>query len=215
MIPETDMQTGTDLPSQTFEDLLAEIRACRVCADSLQLGPRPVLRGSTAAGILIAGQAPGTRVHETGIPFNDPSGDRLRRWMGVDAETFYDERRIAIVPMGFCYPGTAPRGGDRPPKAECAPLWRARVMSHLPNVRLVIVVGMYAQAWHLGDRAKSNLTETVKAWREYMPEIMPIPHPSWRNNGWLRRNPWFEQEALPVLRGAVRELLSPARRERS
>jgi uracil-DNA glycosylase len=195
-----------------LESLLAEIRACRVCEPFLADGVRPVLQASASARVLIAGQAPGTRVHNTGIPFNDPSGDRLRHWLGVDRDTFYDADRIAIVPMGFCFPGLDPRGGDKPPRKECAPLWRQRVMEQLPNVGLTIAVGQYAQAWHLGKAARKNLTETVRAWRDYMPKVMPLPHPSWRNNAWLARNPWFETEALPALRSAVgRQLRELAR----
>ena len=163
--------------------------------------------------LVIAGQAPGTRVHETGIPFNDPSGDRLRDWMAVDRDTFYDETRIAIVPMGFCFPGLDDKGGDLPPRRECAPLWRARLFEHLARAELVLMVGLYAQAWHLGPERRKNLTETVKAWRDYTesdrtPQILPLPHPSWRNNAWLRKNPWFEDEVLPFLRATVQRLIS-------
>jgi uracil-DNA glycosylase len=195
--------TVNEPSEQSLDALLAEIRACRVCEPLLADGVRPVLQASINARVLIAGQAPGTRVHNTGIPFNDPSGDRLRHWLGVDRDTFYDADHMAIVPMGFCFPGLDPRGGDKPPRKECAPLWRQRVMDHLPNLRLVVAVGQYAHAWHLGKAAKKNLTETVRAWRDYMPEVMPLPHPSWRNNAWLARNPWFEAEALPALRSAV------------
>lgn len=187
--------------------LLAEVRACRACAGSLPLGPRPVLRAHAAARLLIVGQAPGTRVHETGIPWNDPSGDRLRHWMGVDRDTFYDAERVAIIPMGLCYPGRHPRGGDLPPRKECAPLWFGRLHAHLPNVATTILAGQYAQRHYLGTRAKPALTATVAAWREYWPEFIPIPHPSFRNTAWLKRNPWFEQEVVPAMRERVHALL--------
>jgi len=181
--------------------------------------PRPVLRVSATATICIVGQAPGTRVHASGTPFTDPSGDRLRAWMGVDAETFYDVSRIAIVPMGFCFPGHDRHGGDLPPRKECAPAWRAPLFAALPQVRLVLAVGSYAHAWHLGALARPTLTETVTAWRDIVavtsaPTIIPFPHPSWRNNAWIKRNPWFEGELLPFVRVAVAEELSRARRTR-
>jgi uracil-DNA glycosylase len=200
------------MPRQSLTALLAEIHHCRVCAPHLPLGPRPVLRASTTARLLVCGQAPGTRVHQTGLPFNDPSGDRLRLWLGLDRAGFYDERRVAIVPMGFCYPGRDPRGGDRPPRAECAPLWLPRLAPHLAAVELTLPVGQYAQAWYLGRRAKANLTQTVMAWREYLPDFLPLPHPSWRNTGWLRRNPWFERELVPFLRARVAELVGGGER---
>jgi uracil-DNA glycosylase len=187
--------------------LLEEVRACRVCAEHLPLGPAPVLRASVTARILIVGQAPGTRVHATGIPWNDPSGDRLRAWMGVGRDVFYDEARVAIIPMGLCYPGRHPRGGDLPPRPECAPLWLPRLLPLLGEVRFTLLAGQYAQRWHLGDRARPTLTETVHAWRDYWPRYLPLPHPSFRNNAWLRRNPWFEGEILPALRDRVAELL--------
>ncbi|MCF4164460.1 uracil-DNA glycosylase family protein [Zavarzinia compransoris] len=190
-----------------FEALLAEIRACRLCETHLPAGPRPVVRGRPGARLLVAGQAPGRRVHETGIPFNDPSGDRLRDWMGIDRETFYDERRIAILPMGFCYPGTVPKQGDLPPRPECAPAWRQRLMAGLPEARLVLAIGAYAQAWHLAGREGRNLTETVRRFRDYLPDVLPLPHPSPRNNLWLRRNPWFEAEVLPELKTRVADLV--------
>lgn len=190
-----------------MKSLLAEVRACRLCEDVLPLGPRPVLRASASARILIVGQAPGTRVHETGIPWNDPSGDRLRSWMNVDRETFYDEGRIAIIPMGYCYPGRNPRGGDLPPRPECARHWLDRLLAQLPEIRLTILAGQYAQRHYLADRMKKTLTETVRAWREYFPEYLPTPHPSPRNTHWLQRNPWFEEEAVPALRKRVKQLL--------
>jgi len=190
-----------------LEALLARIRGCRICAAALPLGPRPVLRASATARLLIAGQAPGTKVHESGIPWNDPSGERLRQWMDVDRDTFYDQGRIAIVPMGFCYPGRHARGGDLPPRPECAPAWQPELRPHLGRVRLTLLVGQYAQAWHLGPRRKANLTETVRAWAEYGPELLPLPHPSWRTVAWARRNAWFEAEVLPELRRRVSTLL--------
>jgi uracil-DNA glycosylase len=150
--------------------------------------------------MLIVGQAPGTRVHETGIPWNDPSGDRLRSWLDIDRETFYDESRIAIIPMGLCYPGRHPRGGDLPPRPECAPRWHGPLLAHLPRLQFTLLIGAFAQRYYLGDRAKKNLTETVRAWREYGPAFLPLPHPSFRNTAWLHRNPWFEDEILPYLR---------------
>lgn len=186
--------------------LVKEARACGICAKFLPLGPRPVLQVHGDARILIAGQAPGSRVHETGVPFDDPSGDRLRDWMGIDKATFYDESRIAILPMGFCYPGTG-ASGDLPPRPECAAAWRVRLLARMPHIRLTLVIGQYAQAWHLRSAARANLTETVKAWRDYWPAFLPLPHPSPRNNIWLKRNGWFEQDVLPSLRRRVHEML--------
>ncbi len=189
--------------------LLADIRACRICAPYLPHGVRPVIRASATARLAIASQAPGLRVHKTGLSFNDPSGDRLRDWLGMDRETFYDERRVAIIPMGFCFPGHDAKGGDKPPRRECAPTWQAPLSAALPTFKLTLLVGSYALAWHLGDRRKASMTETVRAWREYAPRIIPLPHPSWRNNGWLRKNPWFEAELLPYLRKRVRAAVGP------
>ncbi|RDD63590.1 uracil-DNA glycosylase family protein [Ferruginivarius sediminum] len=190
-----------------MEKLLHEIRACEVCAAELPLGPRPVVRAASGARVLIVGQAPGTKVHNTGIPWNDPSGDRLRHWLDIDRHTFYDETRIAIAPMGFCYPGRDPRGGDLPPRPECAPLWHARLLAVLPRVELTLLVGSYAQAYYLGRQRKRTMSETVRAFAEYLPACIPLPHPSWRNTAWLKRNPWFEAELLPVLRKRVHDLL--------
>jgi uracil-DNA glycosylase len=190
-----------------LEAVVAAARACRVCAAQLPLGPRPVLRAKASARLLIVGQAPGTRVHESGIPWNDASGDRLRDWLAVDRETFYDEARIAIVPMGFCYPGRDARGGDRRPRPECAPLWHGPLRENLPHMEMTLLVGLYAQAHYLGKRRRANLTETVRAWADYAPGFLPLPHPSWRNTAWLRRNPWFEAELLPPLRARVHRLL--------
>jgi uracil-DNA glycosylase len=187
---------------QTLDALLREVRACEMCAAHLPHPPRPVLRAAATARILIVGQAPGRRVHETGIPWNDPSGDRLRDWMGVSRATFYDESRIAIIPTGFCYPGTG-KGGDLPPRPECAPLWHPRLRAALPDIRLTLLVGSYAQAYYLGGRAQKTLTETVRHYRDYLPEYLPLPHPSPRNQMWLKRNPWFAEEVLPLLRELV------------
>lgn len=189
----------------TFSSLLAEVRACTLCADHLPLGPRPVLQVHPDARILIAGQAPGRKVHESGVPFEDASGDRLREWMGVDRQTFYDPAQVAILPMGFCYPGRG-KSGDLPPRPECAPAWRERLLASLPNILLTLVIGRYAQEYHLG-KSKDSLTSIVRRWEEHWPTVVPMPHPSPRNNIWLRKNPWFEEELLPALRRRVREVL--------
>lgn len=191
-----------------LDALLAEIRACRLCAASLPLGPRPVLRASATARVAICGQAPGTKVHASGRPFTDRSGDRLRDWLAVDSETFYDERRIAIVPMGFCYPGVDGHGGDLPPRRECRATWHDRLFKALPQIELIVVVGGHAMAYHLCQRRKPSVRETVAAFREYLPRVIPLPHPSWRNNAWLDRNPWFTAELLPVLRNSVHRLIA-------
>ena len=191
-------------PMSTLPKLLKEVRACTLCAEHLPLGPRPVLQMKPSATLLIIGQAPGTKVHETGTPWNDRSGDRLREWLGVDRDTFYDDRRIAIMPMGFCYPGVAKSGGDAPPRPECAPLWHGLLRAFLPNIQLTLLIGQYAQAHYLGKAKKKTMTETVQAWSEYLPDgFLPLPHPSWRNTGWLKKNPWFEIDVLPVLRGTI------------
>ncbi|MHA1568099.1 MAG: uracil-DNA glycosylase family protein [Alphaproteobacteria bacterium] len=192
---------------QTLDGLLAEVRACTACADRLPLGPRPVLRAGAAPRLLIVGQAPGAKVHESGIPWNDPSGERLGDWLALDRETFYDESRVAIVPMGFCYPGRHARGGDLPPRPECMPMWHARIIGLLPSVELTLLVGQYAQAHYLGKRRGKTLTETVRAWRDYAPDILPTPHPSWRVGGWLKKNGWFEDEVVPELRARARALV--------
>jgi len=194
-------------PAARLAEIVAEARACRLCEAQLPLGPRPVLRAASSARLMIVGQAPGTRVHETGIPWNDRSGERLRDWLQVAPEVFYDEARIAIVPMGFCYPGVDARGGDKPPRRECAETWHAPVLAGLPKVELTLLIGQYAQARYLGPRRKAKLSETVRAWRDYGPAFLPLPHPSWRNTAWLKKNPWFETELLPVLRKQVRALL--------
>lgn len=185
--------------------LLKEVRACTLCADDLVDGVRPVVRAKSSARILIAGQAPGSKVHATGVPFDDPSGDRLRDWMNVDSELFYDESKIALIPMGFCYPGKG-KSGDLPPRPICAETWRQRILDGLPDIQLTLVIGQYAQAWHL-DKVEKNLTETVRAFRSYGPDVLPLPHPSPRNNIWLKRNDWFEAEVLPDLRARVSRAL--------
>lgn len=185
--------------------LLKDIRSCRACAEALE--PRPVVHASATARLAICSQAPGTKVHATGLSFNDASGDRLRRWLGIDRDTFYDESRIAIVPMGFCFPGQNEKGGDLPPRKECAPLWQARLLEALPQIELKLLVGSYAIDWHLAGCAKPTLHETVTAWREYLPAAIPLPHPSWRNNRWITDNPWFEAELLPEVRRRVHALL--------
>lgn len=192
---------------EAFDVLLARIRACRLCAAHLPLGPRPVLQASPDARLLIVSQAPGRKVHETGIPFNDPSGDRLRDWLGIDKPSFYDANRIAIVPMGFCFPGTG-KNGDLPPRSECAPTWHRPLMPHLQQVRLTLAIGQYAQAGLLANRRGCTLTDTVQAWREHLERgVLPLPHPSPRNRLWLARNPWFEVELLPELKRRVVEAL--------
>ena len=190
---------------QDLERLLAEVRACTICEPDLEHGVRPVLRVHAEARVLVVGQAPGRRVHESGVPFDDPSGVRLREWMGVTPEEFYDERRIGILPMGFCYPGTG-KSGDLPPRPECAPAWRAALMEHMPAVELMLVIGKYAMDWHLPGHAGS-VTEVVREWRRWSPDRVPLPHPSPRNNRWLRNNPWFEEEVLPYVRRRVAELV--------
>jgi uracil-DNA glycosylase len=200
--------------STPLASLAAELGACRICRDAPQFGaalshePRPVIQISATARILIAGQAPGTRVHASGRPFTDRSGDRLRQWMGLDEAAFYNSSRIAIVPMGHCFPGLDAKGGDLPPRRECAPRWRQPFLDALPDLRLILVIGQYARDWHLPEWKGQGLTETVMAWREIgeqhkQPRIIPLPHPSWRNSGWLKRHPWFEEELLPVLRREV------------
>jgi uracil-DNA glycosylase len=188
-----------------FERLLNEVRSCTLCSEHLPLGPRPVLQLHPEAKILVSGQAPGRKVHESGVPFTDASGDRLRAWMGLDSEAFYDPQQIAILPMGFCFPGTG-KSGDLPPRPECASQWREDLLSLLPNLRLTLVIGQYAQRYHLPNASKS-VTTTVQNWREHWPDVVPLPHPSPRNNLWLRRNPWFEQELIPVLRVRVKQIL--------
>ena len=189
-----------------FAELVESVRQCRLCEKSLPLGPRPVLQVDSRATILIAGQAPGRRVHETGVPFDDPSGDRLRDWLGITRDVFYDATKVAILPMGFCYQGTG-KSGDLPPRSECEPAWRQQLLDHLENIELTLVIGQYAQKSHLPN-AKKNLTETVRAWKDYGKSVIPLPHPSPRNNIWLKKNPWFAESLLPHLKRSVRKALS-------
>ena len=190
-----------------LETLAEAVRACTACTAHLPLGPRPVLQVHPGARILIAGQAPGRKVHESGVPFDDASGHRLRQWMGVTRETFDDASRIAILPMGFCFPGTG-RSGDLPPRPECAPLWRQRLLDQMRQIELTLVIGDYAQRWHLPDAESKNVTDTVAAWRGRWPTVLPMPHPSPRNNIWLKINPWFVAEVVPALQSRVAALLS-------
>ena len=202
---------------QTVEDLAGEIAACRICVDDplgkpLPHEPNPIVRLSSTARLCIAGQAAGTLAHAASKPFDDPSGVRLRDWLGMTPEQFYDRDRLAIVPMGFCFPGLDAKGSDLPPRRECAAKWRARVFDAMPQVELIIVIGQYAQAWHLAGRRQKTLTETVRDWQRLFdtsanPRVLPLPHPSWRNNAWLKRNPWFSDELLPVLRAEVQRLI--------
>ncbi|KAF0143772.1 MAG: putative uracil-DNA glycosylase [Rhodospirillaceae bacterium] len=187
--------------------LMAAARACRVCAAHLPLGPRPVLCGHASARLLIIGQAPGKRVHKTGLPWNDASGERLRQWLDIDRDTFYDEVRIAIIPIGLCYPGRDARGGDRVPRPECAPLWHPPLRAALPFTTLTLLVGRHAQTWYLGARGQNTMTATVAAWRTYLPAWFPLPHPSWRNTAWPKRHPWFAEELIPALRQRVHDIV--------
>lgn len=189
--------------SQTLPELIEEIRSCRYCEAHLPLGPRPILSAAASAKIMIAGQAPGTKVHRSGIPWDDASGERLRSWLDMEKEIFYDETKIAIIPMGFCYPGKGERG-DLPPRPECAELWQAKLKNLLPNIRITITIGQYAIKHHLGKRRKKTLTETTRNWHEYLDDgIIPLVHPSPRNIMWQRRNPWFEEEVIPAIRQEV------------
>ena len=190
-----------------MKELLKKIRKCEVCISHLPLGPRPVLAASSKSKIVIIGQAPGTKVHQTGIPWDDPSGKQLRKWFGITDETFYNEKKIAIVPMGFCYPGKG-KSGDLPPRPECAPLWHQQLLDKMPNVKLIILIGMYAQKYYLKNEAKKTLTETVKNYQDYLPNYFVLPHPSPRNRFWLTKNPWFEKDVLPVLKKRVKDILS-------
>lgn len=206
--------------SAQLERLTAKVRACRICVKEplgrpLPHEPRPVLLPSSTARILLASQAPGTRVHQTGMPFTDASGDRLRNWLGVTSEEFYDTNKFAIVPMGFCFPGQDAKGGDLPPRAECAPAWREPLMALMPQIDLVLTIGIYAQRWHMGAARLPSLTETVANWRDIwanpgVPKVLPLPHPSWRNTGWLKRNPWFEMDLLPFLQEEIRNRINAA-----
>ena len=190
-----------------LDAILADIAACRACAPYLPHTPRPVVRVGEGTRLLICGQAPGRLVHETGLPWNDPSGNRLRDWMGLDRETFYGPK-IGVAAMAFCFPGTNPNGGDFPPPSRCAQLWRTRLLDALPKMELTLLVGGYSQIWALGEKAKSNMTDTVRSWRDYAPDILPLPHPSWRNTAWLRKNPWFQDDIVPYLRQRVADILT-------
>lgn len=203
----SDLEINTGRISDELSALSSAARDCRLCADVLELGPRPVFQVSTFARILVVSQAPGTRVHATGRPFTDPSGERLRKWMGVNDEIFYDAKKIAILPMGFCYPGRNPRGGDLPPRPECAHHWRAKFDALLGQIEFTLVIGQYAIKHYLPVHKNQNLTQTVKDWRTFLPDFMPLPHPSWRNNSWLKSNIWFSREALPALQSRVRQIL--------
>jgi len=191
--------------SETLSDLLHAVRGCTAC-DGLPLGPRPILQASAASKILIVGQAPGRITHEKGVPFDDPSGVRLRHWMGVSEEVFYDPAKLAILPMGFCFPGTG-KSGDLPPRTECAELWRLPLLDRLVNIELTLIIGQYAIGWHINDGQKMTLTARASQWKDDMPSKLVMPHPSPRNNRWLKRNPWFETDVVPVLRQRVSEIL--------
>ncbi|WDE97361.1 uracil-DNA glycosylase family protein [Lentisphaera profundi] len=189
-----------------MKHLVQEIEACTICQEFLPLGPRPVIQVHEDAKVLIVGQAPGIRVHKSGKAFDDPSGDRLRQWMGISPEDFYDSHKIAIVPMGFCYPGTG-KSGDLPPRKECAEQWRQQLLDLLPNIELTIVIGNYAMDWHLKDSKERNLTETVKVWENYIPAILPLPHPSPRNNIWLKKHTYFEKQVIPYLQERIKQVI--------
>jgi len=188
--------------SRAFRELTKEISRCQICARHFAHQPKPIFQLNPKASILIAGQAPGRKAHHSGIPFDDPSGDRLRDWMGINKDVFYDAKKIAILPMGFCYPGHN-RAGDLPPRHECAQAWRQQVLDAMPNIQLTLVIGSYAMEWHLGLQKKKKLTDVVFAWRSYAPAVIPLPHPSPRNNLWLRKNAWFESEVLPELKEKI------------
>ncbi len=190
-----------------LQRLLDDVRACTICAEHLTAGVRPVVQVDARACILIAGQAPGRKVHESGIPFDDASGERLREWMGITREVFYDPAVVALLPMGFCYPGTG-KSGDLPPRQECAPQWRQKLLAAMPQIELTLVIGQYAQDWHLPDAKATNLTMTVKAWRDHWPAVVPLPHPSPRNNIWLKANPWFAVDVVPVLQKRIRKIIA-------
>ncbi|WP_230531823.1 uracil-DNA glycosylase family protein [Microvirga roseola] len=204
-------------PTPDFQDIVRQLKACRICRDAPLYGealphePHPVIQGSATARLCIVSQAPGTKSHAIGIPFPDRSGSRLRNWLGLDETTFYDASRIALVPMGACFPGQNARGGDLAPRRECSEIWHERIFAALPSLELVLLIGQYAQARYLGEECRDGLTETVRQWRRILsdprkPRILPLPHPSWRNNGWIRTNPWFEEELLPVLRAELRSM---------
>lgn len=190
----------------TLDDLLVAVRACRVCESHLPSGPRPIVQAGETARILVVGQAPGARVHETGIPWDDASGERLRKWMGISPDAFYDRSRVAIIPMGYCYPGRG-KGGDAPPRRECATIWHDRLLARLPEIELTLLIGAHAQRHFLRGRMKSSLSATVKSWKEYAPDFIPLPHPSPRNQPWFKRHPWFDEELGPSLQARTRALV--------
>ena len=192
--------------TSTFNNIVNEVRACTLCSSHLPLPAKPIIQLLSSAQVLIAGQAPGIKAHNSGIPFDDASGNRLREWMGVDKTLFYNPEKIAILPMSFCYPGSG-KSGDLAPRPECALQWRIRLLEQLPNIQLTLLVGQYAHRWHLENNRKENLTETVKAWQEYWPNILPLPHPSPRNNRWLKNNPWFAKDVVPVLKLEINRIL--------
>lgn len=189
-----------------MKKLLTEIRACEICQRHLPLGPRPIVRAHSQSRVLIIGQAPGTKVHTSGVPWDDASGKELRRWLGIESETFYNEKIFALMPMGFCYPGKGP-SGDLPPRPECAPEWHKKILMHLKNLELIILIGQYSQAYYLGDGAQESLTETVKAYKKFLPNYLPLPHPSPRNRIWQKKNPWFEKEVVPMLQATISRLV--------
>jgi len=210
--------------SRSFDQIAAELRSCRLCRDAPQFlpglphEPRPIIQGSASARLCIASQAPGTQAHRSGIPFHDASGNRLRAWLGLTDSEFYDPMRVAIIPMGACFPGQDAKGGDLPPRRECAAVWRSPLMNALPKLELVLLIGRYAQMWHLGSAGTGGLTQTMMRWREFLsvptqPRMLPLPHPSWRNNVWLRQNPWFETDVLPALRSEVRAIMTSGNTE--
>jgi len=207
-MPAHPKRVSQPTANPAFGRLLAEIRSCTICAPFLPLGPRPVVRGRPSARLLIISQAPGRRVHETGLSFNDRSGDRLRDWLGLDRESFYDEARVAIMPIGFCYPGRDAKGGDRPPRRECAPLWHPRLRAFFPTVELTLLVGSYAIGYYLASSRRRSMAETIACWRDFLPEYFVLPHPSWRTTRWLRDHPWFEDETIYELRRRVAAALS-------
>lgn len=194
-------------PTSPLDALLTEVRNCRMCEAHLPMGPRPILQAAPTARILIVGQAPGLSVHQSGIPWNDASGERLRSWIGMDRETFYDASHIAIIPMGYCYPGRA-ASGDKPPRRECAELWLDALLAELPHIQTTLLLGQYAQRHFLADRCKSTLADTVRCWQDHAPEYFPLPHPSPRNTAWFQRHPWLETDLLPALLQRIQELLS-------
>jgi uracil-DNA glycosylase len=195
------------MTGETLDAAIAAARACTICAKELPLGPRPVLLVRATTRLLIVSQAPGTRVHETGLPFNDRSGDRLRDWLGINRDTFYGHPNLGIIGVGLCYPGVDAKGGDKPPMKICAPTWHPRIRPLLTQVKLTLLVGSYAQDFYLGSRREVSMTETIAAWRDHLPEFLPLPHPSWRNTAWLKRQPWFERDVVPFLRRRVKALL--------